>query len=56
MIVIARRSIVDWPTVVLALVTVVLLWRFKKLQEPVLVAAAALSGRVVYPLIHSHAI
>lgn len=55
-IVIARRSIVDWPTVVLALVTVLLLWRFKKLQEPVIVVAAALFGLVVYPLIHSHAI
>ncbi|MGE8165338.1 chromate transporter [Paraburkholderia sp. NPDC080076] len=51
-IVIARRSIVDWPTVVLALVTVVLLWRFKKLQEPVIVVAAALFGLAVYPLIH----
>jgi chromate transporter len=55
-IVIARRSIVDWPTVALALVTVVLLWRFKKLQEPVIVVAAALFGLVVHPLIHSHAI
>jgi chromate transporter len=51
-IVITRRSIVDWPTVVLALVTVVLLWRFKKLQEPVIVVAAALFGLAVYPLIH----
>ena len=54
--VIARRSIVDWPTIVLALVTVLLLWRFKKLQEPVIVIAAALFGLVVYPLIHSHVI
>ncbi|MCY1335074.1 chromate efflux transporter [compost metagenome] len=55
-IVIARRSIVDWPTVVLALVTVVLLWRFKKLQEQVIVVAAAPFGLAVYPLIHSHAL
>jgi chromate transporter len=55
-IVIARRSIVDWPTVLLALATVLLLWRFKKLQEPVVVIAAALIGLAVYPLIHSHAI
>ncbi|MCX4149468.1 chromate transporter [Paraburkholderia madseniana] len=55
-IVIAQRSIVDWPTVMLALVTLVLLWRFKKLQEPVIVVAAALFGLAVYPLIHSHAI
>ena len=53
-IVIARRSIVDWPTVLLALATVLLLWRFKKLQEPVIVIAAALIGLAVYPLIHAH--
>jgi len=55
-IVIARRSIVDWPTLALLLVTVVLLWRFKKLQEPVIVVAAALFGLAVYPLVHSHSI
>ena len=51
-IVIARRSIIDWPTALLALVTLLVLWRFKKLQEPVVVAAAALIGLVVYPLSH----
>ncbi|HEX7935705.1 MAG TPA: chromate transporter [Paraburkholderia sp.] len=54
-IVIARRSIVDWPTVLLALATALLLWRFRKLQEPVIVLGAALIGLAVYPLIHSHA-
>jgi chromate transporter len=44
------------PTVALAIATVLLLWRFKKLQEPVVVVAAALFGLVVYPLIHAHAI
>jgi len=29
----------------------VLLWKFKKLQEPVVVAAAALAGLVIYPLL-----
>ncbi|WP_321794720.1 chromate transporter [Caballeronia sp. J97] len=51
-IVIAKRSIVDWPTALLALATVLLLWRVKKLQEPVIVAAAALIGLGVYPLVH----
>ena len=55
-IVIAKRSIIDVPTLLIALVTIVLLWRFKKLQEPVVVTAAALLGLVVYPLIHSHAV
>jgi len=33
-----------------------LLWRFKKLQEPVIVVAAALIGLAVYPLVHLHAL
>jgi chromate transporter len=51
-IVIARRSIVDLPTLVLAVVTAGLLLRFKKLPEPVIVVGAALIGLVVYPLVH----
>ncbi|MFC0397834.1 chromate transporter [Paraburkholderia rhizosphaerae] len=53
-IVIAKRSVFDWPTALLALATVVLLWRFRKLQEPVIVVAAAVVGLVVYPLVHLH--
>lgn len=55
-IVIAKRSIVDVPTLAIGLVTIALLWRFKKLQEPVIVVAAALVGLVAYSLIHSHGI
>ncbi|MDQ7979880.1 chromate transporter [Paraburkholderia sp. SARCC-3016] len=55
-IVIARRSVIDWPTALIALATVLLLWRFKKLQEPVIVVAAALIGLAVYPLVHLHAL
>jgi chromate transporter len=51
-IIIARRSIVDVPTLVLAVVTAGLLLRFKKLPEPVIVIGAALIGLVVYPLVH----
>jgi chromate transporter len=50
-IVIAKRSIIDIPTALIAVVTIVLLWRFKKLQEPVVVAAAAVLGLVIYPLL-----
>lgn len=46
-IVIARRSIVDVWTLAIALATVFLLWKFKKLQEPVIIAAAAVVGLVV---------
>nr|WP_232431318.1 chromate transporter [Cupriavidus sp. UYPR2.512] len=52
-IVLARRSIIDVPTVLLALVTVALLWKFKKLPEPVIVIGAALVGLAAYPLLHS---
>lgn len=51
MIVIAKRSIIDLPTALIALVTIALLWKFKKLQEPVIVAAAAIIGLVLYPLL-----
>lgn len=50
-IVIAKRSIVDIPTAVIALVTAALLWKFKKLQEPVIIAAAAAIGLILYPLV-----
>jgi chromate transporter len=48
--VIGQRSITDWVTAVLAILAAVLLWRFKKLPEPVIVLAAALLGLLVYPL------
>ncbi|WP_459204487.1 chromate transporter (plasmid) [Ralstonia pseudosolanacearum] len=51
-IVLARRSIVDVPSVLLALASVALLLRFKKLPEPVIVAGAALIGLAAYPLLH----
>lgn len=51
-IVIAQRSIVDIPTAVLAIATTGLLWRYKKLTEPVVVIAAALLGLVLYPMFH----
>ncbi|MEC4723303.1 chromate transporter [Noviherbaspirillum sp. CPCC 100848] len=50
-IVIAKRSIVDIPTALIALATIALLWKFKKLQEPVIIAAAAVLGLVLYPLL-----
>jgi chromate transporter len=49
-IVIARRSIVDVPTAAVALITLAVLWRFKKLQEPYVILAAAAFGLVAYPL------
>ena len=51
-VVIAQRSITDWLTAALALVTAGVLWRFKKLPEPVVVLVAALVGLAAYPLMH----
>ncbi len=51
-VVLARRSITDVPTALLAVVTTALLWKIKKVPEPVIVAAAALLGLVIYPLMH----
>jgi chromate transport protein ChrA len=50
-IVIGVRSITDWSTAGLAVITIAVLWRFKKLPEPVVVAAAALIGLVIYPVV-----
>ncbi|WP_281068755.1 chromate transporter [Ramlibacter agri] len=50
-IVIAQRSIVDWLTALLAIATAGVLWKFKKVQEPVLVLAAALIGLAAYPFL-----
>jgi chromate transporter len=51
-IVLARRSLIDVPTILIAVATALLLWRFKRLQEPVIIAAAAVLGLAVYPLMH----
>jgi len=50
-VVIAQRSISDIPTALLAVGATALLWKFKKIPEPVLVVGAALIGLVVYPLV-----
>ena len=50
-IVLGKRAVIDVPTAILALVTLLSLWRFKKLQEPVVVAAAAAAGLLIYPFI-----
>jgi chromate transporter len=50
-VVLGKRSIVDLPTVLMMLITIALIWKVKKLPEPVIVALAALAGLVVYPLL-----
>lgn len=50
--VIGQRSITDGVTALLAVATAAVLWKFKKLPEPVVVLAAALAGLLLYPLAH----
>lgn len=56
-VVLGRRTIFgdgyvpDIPKVILLAATIGLLWKFKKLPEPVIVLAAAVIGVVVYPLV-----
>jgi len=47
-IVLGQRSIVDVVTAAIALVSVGLVWKAKKLPEPVIVAAAAIVGLLAY--------
>jgi chromate transporter len=49
-VVLGQRSITDVTSVLLAVTTVVLIWKFKKLPEPLIVLAAALIGLAVFPL------
>jgi chromate transporter len=48
-VVLGLRSIIDIPTALIGVVSLVLLWRFR-LQEPVLVATAGLAGLLIWPL------
>jgi chromate transporter len=48
-IVLAGRSVVDLTTAAIALLTVGLVWKVKKLPEPVIVAVAAIVGLAVFP-------
>src|SRR5437867_4388494 len=50
-IVLAERSIVDVVTGIVAVVTVLLIWKVKKLPEPVVVAVAAIIGLIAFPVL-----
>jgi chromate transporter len=50
-VVLGKRSISDLPTIAILSVTLLLLWKVKRLPEPAIVALAALAGLVVYPII-----
>jgi chromate transporter len=50
-IVLGKRSITDVPTIAIMAVTLLLLWKVRKMPEPMIVALAALVGLIVYPLL-----
>jgi chromate transporter len=50
-VVLGRRSITDLPTLAILAAALLLLWKAKKLPEPLVVAAAALAGLAVHPSI-----
>ncbi len=50
-VVLGRRSITDVPTVFILAVTLLLLWKVKKIPEPVIVVLAAIAGLIVFPLV-----
>jgi chromate transporter len=50
-IVLGQRSITDFVTAALAIGTAAVLWKFKKLPEPAIIAVAALVGLFVHPLL-----
>ena len=52
MIVLGRRTLTDIPTVLLAVVTLGVLFNLKKIPEPIIVIIAAIIGFIVYPLVH----
>lgn len=48
--VLGKRALIDAPTVLIAIVTLGLLVRFKKIQEPLVIAAAGVAGVIIAQL------
>ncbi len=51
-IVLAERAIVDLVTALVAIASVVVVWKVRKLPEPAVVAMSAIVGIVAFPLLH----
>jgi chromate transporter len=48
-VVLGRRSIVDIPTLLIFIVTLVLVWKARKIPEPIFVLGAAVLGLIIFP-------
>ena len=46
-VILAKRQFIDWISVAIAIVVIILLLRFKKLQEPFIIIGAALAGLMI---------
>ena len=46
-IILSKRAVIDWPTVLIAVVSLLLLVRFKKMPEPFLILGAGIVGMTV---------
>jgi chromate transporter len=51
-IILGKRSIIDIPTALLAIITLGILWKCKKVSEPIIILAAAIIGLIIYPMTH----
>ncbi|MGG1678559.1 chromate transporter [Neobacillus sp. NRS-1170] len=51
-IVLGKRSIIDLPTALFAIITLGILWKIKKVSEPIIILASAIIGLIIYPMTH----
>jgi chromate transporter len=48
--VLGQRSLIDLPTLAIGIGSVAALWKFKKISEPIIIAAASILGLAIFPL------
>ena len=46
-VVLARKTLIDIPTIIIAIVTILILLKFKKIQEPIIVLSAGILGIIL---------
>ena len=51
-VVLGKRSIMDFPTALLAVITLAILWKSKKVSEPIIILISAIIGLIIYPMTH----
>lgn len=51
-VVLGRRSVTDGPTAIVFLASFLILWKVKKIPEPLLILVSGILGFFLYPLLH----